>query len=251
MRTLNFNLIITILVYKLFAVYGGDLPPEIQNCKSTDNDECIARTIEEIFKRYPNGNADFGMPSVAALNFTNLKISRPNPSSSIQINFEFIKCTMYGLENVKILHASGFDKELKKPQLDILIPKLRITGYYESTGKLLLLPLNGKGNGDIELRESKFHASGKLEIEKRNGKNYGKIKSVKAAIEPKQVLVKVENIFNGNPILSETINDVVNENWRDVWSELQEGINNAMEMMITQIMSGIFNELSIDDFYSD
>ncbi|KAI8120797.1 Protein takeout [Lucilia cuprina] len=241
-----------ISVYKIFAVYGGDLPPEIHKCKSSDNDQCIGKAIEQLYELYPNGNPDFGMPNVAALNLTNIKISRPNSNSAIQVNFEFIKCTVNGLEKAKILRTMGFDKELNKNiELDVFIPNLHLEGDYESTGKLLLLPLNGKGKGDIQLKDCKVEVRVKVVLEKRNGKNYAKIKKIKALIEPEQMLVKLDNIFNGNAVLSDTINDVINQNWKDVWSELQGGINQALEILIINVMSGILTELSTDDFYVD
>ncbi|XP_023295618.2 uncharacterized protein LOC111678480 [Lucilia cuprina] len=252
MRFLNTILIITTIVYKIFAVYGGDLPPEIHKCKSSDNDQCIGKAIEQLYELYPNGNPDFGMPNVAALNLTNIKISRPNSNSAIQVNFEFIKCTVNGLEKAKILRTKGFDKELNKNiELDVLIPNLHLEGDYESTGKLLLLSLNGKGKGDIQLKDCKVEVRVKVVLEKRNGKNYAKIKKIKALIEPEQMLVKLDNIFNGNAVLSDTINDVINQNWKDVWSELQGGINQALEILIINVMSGILTELSTDDFYVD
>ncbi|XP_065371482.1 circadian clock-controlled protein daywake-like [Calliphora vicina] len=227
------------------------LAPQIQKCKSTDNDKCIGKAIEQIFKLYPNGNPEFGMPSIASFNLTNLKISRSNPNSPIQINFEFIKCSVYGLEKAKILRTAGLDKEFHNVEIDAIIPNLRLNGDFESTGKLLLLPINGKGKAVIELKECKIQTRTKVVLEKRNGKNYAKIKKCKAVIEPKQMLVKLENIINDNAVLSESINGVINENWQDVWSELQEGINKIVENILINLMSDILKELSTDDFYLD
>lgn len=65
------------------------------------------------------------------------------------------------------------------------------------------------------------------------------------------MITNCQNLFNGNEVLSKTLNDVLNENWKDVWTELQEGINHALEVIITNISNEIFSNLSIAEMYAD
>lgn len=157
---------------------------EIQKCYSTNNDKCVATALEELLKRYPTGYPDINMPNVSALNLKNIKVSQLNPDAPIQINFEFLKFTLYGLENLNVVKASGFDKEMKKASLEIVVPNLLLKGDYEISGKLLLISMNGKGKGEILLNESKIKCVSKFEVENRNGKNYAKLKKFQIRIEP-------------------------------------------------------------------
>lgn len=65
------------------------------------------------------------------------------------------------------------------------------------------------------------------------------------------MVVKLDNAFNGNTELSQIINDVINENWKDVWSEMQWGVNQAFEKFASDMIDGIYHELPIDDLYLD
>ncbi|KAM7361035.1 protein takeout-like [Cochliomyia hominivorax] len=241
-----------ILTFGIYSVYSGELPAEIKKCKSTNNDECVAKITEEIVRLYPYGNPAFGMPNIKAYNLTTIYFSQKNPNSPVQVNFKFKNSTVYGLDEIKMLSVNGFNKNMKKIKAETLIPNQRIRGDYESEGKILLLPLNGRGKGEIFFKNLKMFIDMEVEIEKRNdNKNYVTIKHLKMTTDPELMITNLENIIKDNKILSDSINGVINENWRDVWSEIQNDVNHLAETFTKFIMDNVFNELSMDDFFAD
>ncbi|KAM7361517.1 juvenile hormone binding protein 15 [Cochliomyia hominivorax] len=251
MNSRNILWFLIALTYGIFSVNSGELPPEIQKCKSSNNDECVARTIEEVIKLYPQGNPTFGMANMQAINLTDVVLSKLNPNSPIQINIKFNKCTLYGLEKVKVLRAKGFSKKTKKIFIDIFVPNLKLKGDYESKGKILLLPLNGRGNGEMAIMNATIKIEFDMDSEKRNDKIYYTIKDTKSKVETEKMIANLENILMDNPILSESINSVINENWKEVFMELHEDLEQIIKNVTNILLGDVLKELTEDDFFLD
>lgn len=65
------------------------------------------------------------------------------------------------------------------------------------------------------------------------------------------MIFNLENVLNNNVVISKSINDLINENWEDLWKEFRSNIVKSVEEFITNILNGILDELSVDDFYLD
>lgn len=61
----------------------------------------------------------------------------------------------------------------------------------------------------------------------------------------------MENLVQGNKELTDSMNQVINENWQDIWSEMNEGITAAVSTVMTKVFTDVVNVLSADDFYSE
>ncbi|XP_075145233.1 protein takeout-like [Haematobia irritans] len=206
----------------------------------------------EVFKKYAKGNPKMGLPDLTALPVKDVTVSKANSNSPIKMDFKFSDATCYGVEKTIIEVTSGWVKEPKFIEGDIIIPHLKIVGNYETSGKILLFALNGKGKGTVELFDSKVHCKYRMSLEKRSdGKNYAKVNKIKVDMKPKKIHFDLENLVDGNKELSDTLNNVLNESWSDVWNELADGVNNVIGNLFIDIMNKIYNELSYDDFYAD
>ncbi|XP_061386798.1 circadian clock-controlled protein daywake-like [Musca vetustissima] len=242
---------ITVILCLILGSYAGDLPPNITKCKVDDN-VCVAQKIEEVLRKYPHGNPDIGLPNMSALPIKNVIISRASGSSPIQMNLKFVQFVTDGLQNGQVLNTTGWTKNPKIFEGNFFYPKLVVKGDYESDGRILFLSMNGRGKGLFELTNCHFNVKTKVVLEKRsNGKNYAKITKLKLVLSPEKAYTNMDNLVNGSPELSKTINDVINENWRDVWQEISNGLNAALGEVLENLLTGIFNELSYDDFYAE
>ncbi|XP_013108018.1 circadian clock-controlled protein daywake [Stomoxys calcitrans] len=245
------KILLTFLVVLVLACgcHGGDLPSDIQKCAVGDN-QCIRHKIVEIITKYSTGNDKFGMPNISALTIKNITVARATGSSPIQLNFKFLELTVKGIENGIVLNTTGWTKEPKIVEAQIEVPLLRVVGHYQTNGKILLLALDGEGQGRVELSDCKLHIKARLTLEKRSdGQNYVKVNKLKIEMQPKKVWIKMDNLVKGSRELTDTMNKVLNDNWSDVWSELRDGINNALSLIMIQITTKIFDELPYDNFY--
>ncbi|XP_023295621.2 protein takeout-like [Lucilia cuprina] len=249
-KFLLFNILILIGSLKQTV---GSLSPDIEKCKSTDNDECVINNIMKIMKLYPHGYPDIGLPEISAITVNDVILSSSKADSPIHLDLKFNTLTITGLDKQTILRAHGFNKNLTQTiELDFFATELKIDGEYEMEGKLLVLPLNGKGVGNIVMKDLTSKYKIKINLENRNNKLYGVIDKLKLwVLEPKKIIINLQNVVNNNEVLSKTVNEVVNENWRDVWKELQSNTIKFVEDNFRRILNDILNTLPVDEFFMD
>lgn len=91
----------------------------------------------------------------------------------------------------------------KKPfEIRIIIPKMRITSKYSSSGVLIILPASGNGTFHAALGDVSTVCRGIVSNQKRNGEDYLHIDSMELDLEVKNVRMLVKKVFNNNRILS-------------------------------------------------
>ncbi|XP_075145221.1 protein takeout-like isoform X2 [Haematobia irritans] len=243
----------------LIQCYCGDLPSDIQKCRSGD-DTCIRDAINQVHRKFPTGNPQFGLANLSSVSRKNVAMARPNPNSAIQLNFTFLEMTMRGLENIVVANVTGWTKDPRVIESYIFIPSMEISGPYETNGKVLLLSLDGKGEGVVTLTNVTSPFKMKVDVEKRSdGKRYCKVSKIKIRVQPSnytsvpqeaiRMVFKLENLVKNSQELSNTLNDVLNENWRDFWNKLSDNINTVVSEIIADVFTGVFSEFSLDDFF--
>uniref|UniRef100_A0A1A9WGV6 Protein takeout n=1 Tax=Glossina brevipalpis TaxID=37001 RepID=A0A1A9WGV6_9MUSC len=126
-----------------------------------------------------------------------------------------------------------------------------IRGKYTADGRVLILPIRGEGDADITLERPKFSVKIKPTLFKKNGKTYLMVDKLKVLLEPRKVFVKLTKLFNGDQTLSAHMNQFLNENWFEVWSELQSSVNVAVAEIMKSILTNMFKRFAYEDIFEE
>ncbi|KAL9890614.1 circadian clock-controlled protein daywake-like [Glossina fuscipes] len=241
---------IFLILCGLSYIFASDLPPEIQKCKTGDH-ACITQRINEVIRLYPKGNPTFGLDDFSLIKLNKISAAKKSSNSPVQLNFILSNLELRGIEKLTMFSSKGFVKDIKNIELDFNIPLLRINSLYELDGKLLLLPIKGKGNVEVILHDAHFVVTINVELEKRQGKNYIKFKKLVAKVEPKSTTFKFENLFDGNKELTDATNKVLTDSWQDVWNELGKDFNQGFADALYLILTPVADSISYDDYFAD
>jgi Haemolymph juvenile hormone binding protein (JHBP) len=92
------------------------------------------------------------LPALDPLHIGKLNLLQ-GAESKVNIALKFHDIDMHGLSKAKVYRASGFNEISKLNVIDIrfFTKKLIIKGPYEIDGKVILLPIVGKGNSVLSL----------------------------------------------------------------------------------------------------
>lgn len=75
----------------------------------------------------------------------------------------------------------------------------------------------------------------------RDGVGYSHIKSLETSLSLKQGSINLENLFNGDKVLGDTINDVINQNFllisKDIIPLVQRALNKSFKKIGNRICS--------------
>lgn len=61
--------------------------------------------------------------------------------------------------------------------------------------------------------------------------------------------MKFDNLFNGNKQLGESLNQMINENWKILWSDMESQVNEAVAGVVKRLLANVTSVLAYDDFY--
>lgn len=61
--------------------------------------------------------------------------------------------------------------------------------------------------------------------------------------------MKFDNLFNGNKQLGESLNQMINENWKILWSDMESQVNEAVAGVVKRLLTNVTSVLAYDDFY--
>lgn len=63
--------------------------------------------------------------------------------------------------------------------------------------------------------------------------------------------MNMENLFNGDKLLGDTTNQFMDENWRDLFNEIQPAILKAIDIMSFDIVKPIFDKVPYAELYDN
>ncbi|XP_053962122.1 circadian clock-controlled protein daywake-like [Anastrepha ludens] len=224
--------------------------PEIEKCHAGDVD-CIAKILPFIFKNYTHGIPEIGLTDIEKLSLSDVVITKADPKSAVSLNLEFKKMYLHGISNLTVQRVIGFEKDLlnSKFEVHVTIPNLVVDGEYVSSGKVLVLPMNAAGYANIQLKNTKLSLKLKADELRKDGKQYMKLKGIKCKLTPDLLRLNFENLFNGNKQLSDSLNQLINENWRTLWADMETQVNEAVMRIVKRLLLNIVSVLPYEDFY--
>lgn len=110
---------------------------------------------------------------------------------------------------------------------------------YEINGTLMVLAIHGKGPGQIKLEELNFSLDFLLERYKKDGKTHFKVTNSTLNLNPKFIIFRLDNLFGGEKTLSDNLNKVLNDNWKELFHEMKS----KYEEVFSQKFGTVFNNL--------
>ncbi|XP_047531395.1 circadian clock-controlled protein daywake-like [Vanessa atalanta] len=151
------------------------------------------------------------------------------------IVIEFKEAYTKGLQKCIVDYVRQIEEEKFDVQFEC---NLISRGKYRSSGSLFTFPINGEGQSTIKTRSLKIRCVLHLSsVTKADGKNYVQIKNIKTTHTfGGRVFYNMTNLIKGNPEMSRTVLDFMNQNWQIVAEEFGSPI---IEYCINSIMDNL------------
>ncbi|XP_069685817.1 protein takeout-like [Periplaneta americana] len=225
------------------------LPPSFKTCPrdAPNLDECTRAAVEDaLTKTLYKGDPSLGILPLDPLAITTLAIGRGTGSVNIDITFNNLK--VYGLKNLSV---AKFHHNVEEYTItaEAIVPDLRLEGDYDMEGKILLLPVTGKGKSTISFSDLKAVVKLVGEPFTKNNQKFIKITVFDVQMFPKKMQMHFDNLFNGDQALGKTMNKLLNDNWEIVMADMRPGIEAALEQVFTTISNQIYTNVPYDDIY--
>lgn len=181
------------------------------------------------------------------LEINSISIIQEN-ESPVNINLNFKNINIESISKSSITKCrSDLDKFILK--CESVSPEIGFIGDYAMKGQILFLPINGKGKSKIILRNlvTKHEIIG--EPIEENGELFMKIKLYKIKLVPEKVNFDFQNLFNGDKLLGDTMNNFLNENSQIVFSELRGSFEESLSYIFKDITNKLFTKVPMDKIF--
>ncbi|XP_047531429.1 protein takeout-like [Vanessa atalanta] len=224
------------------GILSSSLPPGFTLPCDISDESCINKFANILLPHLFTGIQDLEIPSVDPL-----YIDKVIGDISI-LKYTFYNSTIVGFKKCKVSNLK-LDKEFTKLSYDLICPHLIMTGIYDITGRLVLLPV--EGNGDFKMTSGKYFIHVESELKTTKGKTdkiHAHIKNFKLKCEPQEPLYfDFKNLFNGQKDLSDTVHKFANENWQEVANQVQDPLFYAIMKRIVTISNKYLKHVPLED----
>jgi len=240
------------VVLLLAAVSHGSLliPPYIKPCARSDPNfnECALEHAKETFPQFVKGDRKFKITRLDPLEITEMSVSDGPSQSGFSLTIMDMK--MHGLKDA-VIRKTEFDFDKQHIMYDTDVPLLTILGKYEIKGRILVLPVAGKGDINITLINNRLVFSYDFTIKERDGVRYHATKNAKAVVEPSGARYKLTNLFNGDRLLGNQMNDFLNENWKEVYKSMSPALFEGFAQVVANIINNTADVLPFDALFPE
>jgi Haemolymph juvenile hormone binding protein (JHBP) len=172
-------------------------------------------------------------------------------NQSVTIDMKLRNVLLHGLSKGKFYKVSGFEAnpEGNKIEIGFKSPLVSVQGPYQVKGRMLILPIEGKGNIKLDLENLDFTLKFLTKKIVKNGKTYIGLEKSKFNFTTTRAQVNFSNLFNGDKLLGDNMNLFLNENWSIVIDELKKPINLAFASEFKDIVSNILENTPYDELF--
>ncbi|XP_075215010.1 protein takeout-like [Lycorma delicatula] len=237
-----------VLIYGLIHVTSSaKLPSYLKPCKIDGKlNECALKTGREAIPKIINGDSKLKIPRMDPFDIKVIKIDQG--SNSFGLKLEIINSKLIGLRKANFV-ASRMDLQKRHVEWDFKIPKVEVLGNYKADGKILVLPITGQGKANITLLNLDITYKFDFVLTKKNGKEYIQIPDSTINFNTTRMYIKLENLFNGDKVLGNSMNQFLDENWKEVLNELGDPLIKSLSPIFTLIINNIAKEVPYNEIF--
>ncbi|KAE8740420.1 hypothetical protein FOCC_FOCC014056, partial [Frankliniella occidentalis] len=157
---------------------GLKMPSYITACKKNDPNlnECVVKAGRNAIPHFINGKScdrKYKIPNLNPLTVYDFKVSQGTRSVGLKIHMK--EATVLGLPEL-VFESAKVDLKKRHIEWNLKGETISITGIYNVTGNVLILPITGQGPANITLKNCAFNYTFDYDLKKQSdGKDYMKI----------------------------------------------------------------------------
>ncbi|KAF7282905.1 protein takeout-like [Rhynchophorus ferrugineus] len=228
-------------------------PEFVKTCMITKpKDEfvnCSTHAVQILFNEIPRGNAEIGLQILDPLKVPIVNILQGG-GGPVTVNASLTDVTIVGFGNTNILYNS-VDPDTYDFYTKLHLPKLRIDGNYELLGRILVIPLKGKGTCWFDARDLNINVKSDVIMEERDGFNFFGVKKVHVKFSIGGLKLHMGNLFDGIKALEDSTNAYLNANWKPVAESLNPILSKTIEDIMIDILQKVFDNIPANFFLGD
>lgn len=238
-------LLVAVFALSCYAAKRKKIPDYLHVCHRNDPnlEQCIRKSVEELRPYLRVGIPEMQVPPIEPLFIKELVAAE---GSGIKVVTEDLK--VYGCSNFTVLKLN-VDLPKNLFEFNILLPHLVLDGRYIVDGRILLIPIKGKGGLRGDIYNAKANVTLVGELVKRKGVDYLHYNKMVIKIKVGSGRLQLDNLFGGEPVLGQIINTAINANFDQFINELRPIIEKALSTFMLESAEKIVSSFPYDELF--
>ncbi|RZB39955.1 JHBP domain containing protein [Asbolus verrucosus] len=194
------------------AIFDNLLTPGFKTCNRHRSDfkECIRQAVEDAIRQLKKPMKEFGLPGLEPQKILNISIEAGTGPVAFDQNFTYFHTFGLTLGEVR---QFDIDFVTETVAMECFFPKVTYEFEFSFNGTVMSLPLTGQGFGWIVMEKMTYNMTFKLERYAKHGRKFYRVADEKLVLSTKSIRSRFENLFDGDKVLGDRINKVINDNW--------------------------------------
>ncbi|KAI8422678.1 hypothetical protein MSG28_006449 [Choristoneura fumiferana] len=239
---LKIFIVTCVLYHSSAAEYYKTKPDFVKTCFKSDPefDDCSRQAVQQLFNALGPGLPEIGMAPLDPLNIPKIRILQGEGPVNVNAALDNVTVTGFGQTDVLL---SQVDAKTYDFYTRVRVPKMRIEGTYDLKGKILLIPLVGRGLCWFEPTNMTIDIVSDVKTYDRDGFVFFNVTAAHVKYNIGGMKLRMNNLFDGIKSLEDSTNSYLNANWRPVSESLRPILTKTIEDILLDFMQQLFNNL--------
>ncbi|XP_043251473.1 protein takeout-like [Colletes gigas] len=224
-----------------------EIPSFLKICHRSDPNlnDCIKESIKSVKPYLKNGIKALRIPACEPLRLEEIEINQS--SGPIYIHAKYNNISIFGVTNV-VPKAIKLDLDKDRMRLKFYVPWLEMIANYHLKGKIMMLPIAGSGTGRGNFTDIEIVSTLQLERyqNQETGKIHQRVSDIYLDFEIGHATLELDNLFDGDDMLSAAMNLFLNDNWRTIVAEIRPALEKTIGDLIKDFIDKIFSAFPED-----
>ncbi|XP_054269981.1 circadian clock-controlled protein daywake-like [Macrosteles quadrilineatus] len=227
---------------------AAKIPDYVPVCKKSDPnfDQCVIKAIEVVRPHLAKGIPKMKVPPVEPLVIPALEINRN--TDALQVKAKLTDIRAFGGSNF-IVNNLKTDLNKLAVVASVTLPFLQVTSDYDVDGRLLVIPLKGKGifKGNFTNIKADVRATGKL-IKNKKGTEFAQVKDLSVKLRIGDQTVKFINKGSRDTeAITQTAMNFYNQNRQQVLEIIMPIVEETTVAFARQFGNTIFRAIPFSE----
>ncbi|RZC36739.1 JHBP domain containing protein [Asbolus verrucosus] len=242
-------LLYIIFSFEIYSVKNQQqLPPYYPKCYRDDPklNDCLLKATETVKPFLKRGVPELNFPKLSP--FIIPEVSLEQGTSAV--NYKAI------LNNIKIIGLDSY--HFRKFEFDVAnlrflgsldVDDVYIKADYNIQGKILAVPIEGKGVLTANITNSNATVSQQAKLVTKKGVTYLEPEKTVVNIDVGGVQPSFDGLFGGNEILAKATNEVIHDNLKELVEEIKPAIEEVMTRVVQDLIFKSVARIPYDELY--
>ncbi|XP_050438619.1 protein takeout-like [Adelges cooleyi] len=220
-------------------------------CRLSDPNlnQCIWKALDEAIPIIAPGVPRLGLPQMDPYHLKSMEVSKGQ--SQNQVVFKLRDLDVHGIRSFAI-NAINFDRKTYKCFVGIEARERFINkGFYEISGRLFMVPVQGKGKFETWMDNYKSNFTIQFQKITKDGEYFLEPLHLSKTISVSRIHFHFYNLFNGNRILGDTVNNLMNQNWEEMLDDFKPTIMKLFDQVFMGYIKTFCQTVPMGDYLQD